>query len=162
DFVVDQRVVVFLGAQGPTIPHVVGFNQGVFRIVRAQDDSGWLVTPPPNVPGVVAVRVVRGDTSRRPVPLADFEQRVRTLAGRARGGGWGAVGGRDFGRGGAVAPVVASAARPALGYQESSVAAGGRGVTLRWPRATVPSAISNPSVPNATPADFRGAAGRAF
>lgn len=84
DFVVDQRVVVFLGAQGPTIPHVVGFNQGVFRIVRAQDDSGWLVTPPPNVPGVVAVRVVRGDTSRRPVPLADFEQRVRTLAGAAR------------------------------------------------------------------------------
>src|SRR5712692_336035 len=28
-FAVDQRVVVFLGAHGPTVTHEVGFNQGV-------------------------------------------------------------------------------------------------------------------------------------
>ena len=83
DFVVDQRVVVFLGAHGPTVPHIVGFNQGVFRVVRAADDS-WVVSPPPAVAGAAAVRVVRGDPARRPVPLADFEQQVRTLAGAAR------------------------------------------------------------------------------
>jgi hypothetical protein len=84
DFLIDQRVVVFLGANGPTVPHIVGFNQGVFRVVRAPDDSGWLVAPPPNVAGAANVRVVRGDVTRRPVPLADFEQRVRALAGAAR------------------------------------------------------------------------------
>jgi len=84
DFVVDQRVVVFLGAHGPTVPYIVGFNQGLYRVVRAPDGSGWLVTPPPNVAGTTAVRVVRGDPTRRPVPLADFEQRVRALAGAPR------------------------------------------------------------------------------
>jgi len=83
DFAVDQRVVVFLGAHGPTVPHIVGFNQGVFRVVRAADDS-WVVSPPPAVAGAAAGRVVRGDPARRPVPLADFEQQVRTLAGAAR------------------------------------------------------------------------------
>src|SRR5262249_30014655 len=84
DFAVEQRVVVFLGAHGPTVPHIVGFNQGVFRIPRAQDDSGWTVAPPPNVAGPTTIRIVRGDASRRPVPLAEFEQQVRTLAGAGR------------------------------------------------------------------------------
>jgi hypothetical protein len=85
EFAVDQQVVVFLGAHGPTVPHVVGFNQGVFRLVRAADNSGWLVTPPANLPAAAgSVRVIRGDLNRRPLPLADFEQRVRALAGGAR------------------------------------------------------------------------------
>src|SRR3954465_6559529 len=46
EFVVDQRVLVFLGAQGPAVPHVLGLSQGVFRLARAADDSGWLVTSP--------------------------------------------------------------------------------------------------------------------
>jgi hypothetical protein len=84
-FIVDQRVVVFLGAHGPTVPHVVGFNQGVYRVVRATDNSGWIVTPPANGPAAAgSVAIVRGDVNRRPLPLADFEQRVRALAGGAR------------------------------------------------------------------------------
>lgn len=85
EFAVDQRVVVFLGAFGPSVPHIVGFNQGVFRVIGAPNGSGWLVTPPANIPAAGAsVRIVRGDPNRRPLPLADFEQKVRALAGGAR------------------------------------------------------------------------------
>ena len=85
-FAVDQRVVVFLGARGPSVPYVLGLSQGVFRVVRALDNSGWFVTPPAILPAVAgtAGSVVRGDPSRRALPLADFEQRVRTLAGGPR------------------------------------------------------------------------------
>src|SRR5471032_1455956 len=34
-FAVDEHVVVFLGARGPSVLHLVGFSQGVFRVVRA-------------------------------------------------------------------------------------------------------------------------------
>jgi hypothetical protein len=84
EFAVDQHVVVFLGAHGPSVPHVLGLNQGVFRLSRAADNSGWLVTSPVLMPGTGTVRLVRGDPSRRAVALGDFEQTVRTLAGRAR------------------------------------------------------------------------------
>ena len=82
---VDQRVVVFLGARGPSVPFVLGMSQGVFRVARATDNSGWLVTSPVLLPATGgAVRVVRGDASRRAMPLGDFEQTVRTLAGGAK------------------------------------------------------------------------------
>jgi hypothetical protein len=84
EFAVDQRVVVFLGARGPSVPYVIGLNQGVFRVVPADGGSGWLVTPPPMMPVAAPARVVRGDPARRPVPLADFEQRVRALAEGAK------------------------------------------------------------------------------
>ena len=84
-FAVDQRVIVFLGARGPSVPYVLGLSQGVFRVVRGLDNSGWSVTPPAILPAVAgagaAGPVVRGDPSRRALALADFEQRVRALAG---------------------------------------------------------------------------------
>jgi hypothetical protein len=83
-FTVDERVVVFLGARGPSVPYVLGLSQGVFRLVRTDDRSGWLVTTPVLLPaGAGAMRIVRGDPSRAALPLADFEQQVRTLAGGA-------------------------------------------------------------------------------
>lgn len=78
-FSVGQRVIVFLGWQGPSYPYLIGFSQGVYRI---QSDSAgvWRVTPPPiPVPSSRAVAVVRGDPARRPLALAEFEQRVRAL-----------------------------------------------------------------------------------
>ena len=87
EFAIDQHVVVFLGARGPTVPYVLGFSQGVFRLVRAADDSGWMVTPPtifPAATGSAAVSIVRGDPSRRAMRLNDFEQRVRLLGAVAR------------------------------------------------------------------------------
>jgi hypothetical protein len=83
-FAVDQRVVVFLGARGPSVPHLLGMSQGVYRVARAADNSGWLVTSPVLLPGAVTARVVRGDPSRRALALGDFEQTVRALAGAAK------------------------------------------------------------------------------
>lgn len=83
EFAIDERIVVFLGADGPSVPHVLGLNQGVFRVVQAS--GGWVVTPPSTVPPISgSVRIVRGDSSRRPMALADFEQRVRALAAGPR------------------------------------------------------------------------------
>ena len=83
EFVVDERVVVFLGTQGPSVPFVLGFNQGVFRVVAAADHSGSVVTPPPIMPAspdAGAVAIVRGDRSRRALALDEFEQRVGALS----------------------------------------------------------------------------------
>jgi hypothetical protein len=82
EFAVGERVIVFLGANGPSIPYVVGLNQGLFRLTPSGQQ--WLVTPPPVLPTARPVRVVRGDLTRTPTPLAQFEQRVRTLVGNAR------------------------------------------------------------------------------
>jgi len=85
EFAVDERVVVFLGARGPSIPYVVGFNQGVYRVVRSGDGSTLLVTPPAILPIASGTTpIVRGDPNRRPLPLVDFEQRVRALVGGGR------------------------------------------------------------------------------
>ena len=84
EFAVDERVVVFLGARGPSVPYVLGLSQGVFRVVRAGDNSGWFVKSPAMLPAAGAVPIVRGDLSRSALPLDDFEQRVGALAGGAK------------------------------------------------------------------------------
>jgi hypothetical protein len=78
-FAAGQRVIVFLGSRGPTIPYVLGMSQGVFRLVQASPTE-WLVTPPPVVPGPDGP-IVRGNLTLRPAPLDDFERQVRMLAG---------------------------------------------------------------------------------
>ena len=77
-FVKGERVVVFLGTRGPSIPFVLGFNQGVFRVTA---DRAELVTPPAVLPAAAGRRIVRGDPSRRPMPLPEFERTVRELVG---------------------------------------------------------------------------------
>jgi hypothetical protein len=81
-FSVGQRVVVFLGANGPQVPFILGLNQGVYR-VNITDAGEVLVSPPPIMPGVTGP-VVRGSAAQRPAPLATFEREIRTLAGGAR------------------------------------------------------------------------------
>lgn len=83
-FALDERVVVFLGAQGPSIPHVLGLSQGVFRVAQAGDRDRWMVTPAPFGPSTATVRLARGDANRRPLPLAVFERRVAALVAGAR------------------------------------------------------------------------------
>ena len=82
ELAINQRIVVFLGARGPSVPHVLGLSQGVFHVSRAADNSGWLVTSPVMMPATAGdVRVVRGDPARRALALDQFEQTVRSLAG---------------------------------------------------------------------------------
>jgi hypothetical protein len=78
-----QQVIVFLGAAAPALPYVLGLGQGVFRV--APGGSGFVVTPSAVLPqpGPPAP-IVRGDPSRRPMALAEFEQRVRALAEEGR------------------------------------------------------------------------------
>lgn len=80
-FVVGQRVIVFLGARGPMVPFVLGFNQGVYRLVQ-QANGQTAVVPPPVLPS--AGPMVRGSASRAPSSLEVFERDVRGLleAGR--------------------------------------------------------------------------------
>ena len=85
EFVTGQRIVVFLGWHGPSFPYVLGLSQGLFRVVTDADGAQPLVIPPPTVsPYRGAARIVRGDTTRRPMRLAEFEQRIRALAGESR------------------------------------------------------------------------------
>jgi hypothetical protein len=84
EFAVDQRVVVFLGARGPAVPFVLGLSQGVFRLAPTARGRGWIVSPPAMMPVTEATTLRRGDSSRRRVPLVEFERRVRALAGGAR------------------------------------------------------------------------------
>jgi hypothetical protein len=79
EFERDQRVIVFLGHTGPSLPFVLGLGQGVYRVVRS--GTGWVVTPPALIATATPTRVVRGDPARRPLEIAAFEQQVRALAG---------------------------------------------------------------------------------
>ena len=79
-FTVGQHVIVFLGWRPPDYPYLVGFSQGVFKVVADRDGLGLVVIPPPIVrSGTQAVPITRGDLARRPLPLAAFEQHVRDL-----------------------------------------------------------------------------------
>lgn len=77
-FVKGERIIVFLGAHGPSIPFILGFNQGVFRVTA---DQAALVTPPAVLPSASGGRIVRGDPSRRAMPLPEFARTVRELVG---------------------------------------------------------------------------------
>jgi hypothetical protein len=73
-----DEIVVFLNAQGPTIPWISGLNQGVFRV--AESAFGVKVV----VPGVSlqpgeAPRIVRGDPARQRVGLQAFTDQVKAL-----------------------------------------------------------------------------------
>ena len=81
-FAIGQRAIVFLGARGPSVPYLVGFSQGVFRIVAAADGSP-VVMPPPVMP-TVSGPIVRGSAARQPAPLAAFERDLRALVAGGR------------------------------------------------------------------------------
>lgn len=81
-----EEVVLFLKAQGPTVPQIFGLNQGVFR-VRVDERSGRrLVTQPiVTAKGNAPEPVVRGARERRPLALEQFAAQIQTmLSGPAR------------------------------------------------------------------------------
>jgi len=82
EFSPDEQVVVFLGYQGPSLPHVLGLSQGVYRVALA--GGQWVVTPPAIVDAGQPQRLVRGDPGRRPWTLGVFEREVRALVDGSR------------------------------------------------------------------------------
>lgn len=78
-----DEVVLFLGADGPSFPYIVGLSQGVFRIAAdAQTGEKRVLTPPTEASLNGNERpqsVIRGDPNRRPMPVAQFISAVRAV-----------------------------------------------------------------------------------
>ena len=82
-----EEAVLFLSAQGPSVAHVFGLSQGVFR-VRVDPRTGSRVVLPPVVTaaGEAAQAVTRGAPDRTPLPLDSFAQTVRAAMARPESG----------------------------------------------------------------------------
>ncbi len=75
-----DEVVLFLSARDLSSPYLFGLGQGVFRVSGTGDSGGRFVTPIPLLslsPG--AQRIVRGDPSRRALPLRDFSRLILSI-----------------------------------------------------------------------------------
>ncbi len=73
-----EEVVLFLGAEAPALPYLIGLGQGVFRVQRDARTGATSVTPPALLAGPArSVRVVRGDPSRRAMSVQQFADAVR-------------------------------------------------------------------------------------
>jgi hypothetical protein len=87
EFRAGDEVVIFLTSEGPSVPHVFGLSQGVFRVRRQLRSGRRLVVPPALMAASdTPQRVTRGAAARRPVPLDAFGAQVRAAmnAGGAR------------------------------------------------------------------------------
>jgi hypothetical protein len=81
-FSVGEEVVLLLSARGPSIPYVLGLNQGVFRVVTDPVTGARRVTPTPLVDeGADWKPVVRGDPARQSLLLTDFARQVQRIRG---------------------------------------------------------------------------------
>ncbi|MBE3071997.1 MAG: hypothetical protein IMZ67_03400 [Acidobacteria bacterium] len=79
-----DEVVLFLDADGPALPHLVGFSQGVLRIVRDRlTGRAMVLAPPADAAGTAPQAVTRGDASRTPAAIDAFAARVRAMVAAA-------------------------------------------------------------------------------
>ena len=76
-FVRGDLAVLFLTARGPRLPVTTGFTQGIYRVTRDASSGAALVAPP--VVEAAGQQSVRGDSRRKPVPMATFEDAVRAV-----------------------------------------------------------------------------------
>ena len=75
-----EEVVLFLGAEPPALPYVIGLGQGVFRVQRDLRTGATSVTPPALLADSTrTVRVQRGDPSRGAMSVQQFADTVRHL-----------------------------------------------------------------------------------
>jgi hypothetical protein len=71
-------VVAFLGSHGPAMPTLIGFTQGLFRVVVDGQSGRTHVTPPP-LKASAAGRIVRGAADRRSLTVDAFAAEVRAV-----------------------------------------------------------------------------------
>ncbi|MGH9146916.1 MAG: hypothetical protein ACRD1Q_09415 [Vicinamibacterales bacterium] len=80
NFVPGDEVVLLLGSRGPSVPYVLGLSQGVYRVTGDPISGERRVMPTPvRGEGNEWTRVVRGDSSRRPILLTDFASSVQAI-----------------------------------------------------------------------------------
>jgi len=86
EFRVGEEVMLFLSAAGPSIAHVFGLNQGVYRVrVDARTGRRLVVPPVLTASSDAPQAVTRGDQSRQPLPLDSFAASVRSAMARTGG-----------------------------------------------------------------------------
>ena len=81
-----EEAVLFLRASGPSIAHIFGLSQGLYRVqVDARTGQRTVIPPVLIANGNEAQTIVRGDTRRRQLSLDEFAATVRqTMSGWAR------------------------------------------------------------------------------
>ena len=86
EFRAGEEAVLFLSAQGPSVAHVFGLSQGVFRVrVDARTGNRLVVPPVLMAAGDEVEAVTRGAADRVPLPLESFASTVRSAMAAARG-----------------------------------------------------------------------------
>ena len=81
-----EEAVLFLSGSGPAVAHIFGLSQGLYRVkVDARTGQRTVVPPVLMADGDATQSIVRGDTSRRQLPLDEFAATVRqAMSGGAR------------------------------------------------------------------------------
>jgi hypothetical protein len=76
-----DEVVLFLKHAGPSYAYIIGLSQGAFRVVADARTGRRMVTTPivMGKGGAEPERVVRGDVTRRPLPIEAFRDAVRQV-----------------------------------------------------------------------------------
>ena len=73
-----EEAILFLSASGPSIAHIFGLSQGLFRVKLDTRSGRRMVVPPVLMSnGDVAETVTRGDSKRRQLSLDEFAATVR-------------------------------------------------------------------------------------
>lgn len=79
EFLPGEEAVLFLRAEGPSVAHVFGLSQGVFRVrVDSRTGQRTVMAPVLLAQSDAAERVTRGALERRPLPLGTFAATVRS------------------------------------------------------------------------------------
>jgi hypothetical protein len=81
EFQEGDEVVLFLKHSGPSYPYIIGLSQGAFRVVADPRTGRRMVTTPVvmGTGGDEPERIVRGDATRKPLPIDAFRNAVRQI-----------------------------------------------------------------------------------
>jgi hypothetical protein len=85
-FQAGEEAVLFLSASGPSIAHIFGLSQGLYRVkVDSRTGRRMVVPPVLTADSDAAQTIVRGDRNRRQLSLDEFAATVRqAMSGGAR------------------------------------------------------------------------------
>jgi hypothetical protein len=87
EFQEGDEVVLFLKSSAPSYPYIIGLSQGAFRVVVDARSGRRMVTTPVVMGkgGDDPQPIVRGDATRKPMPIAAFREAVRLVISQSAG-----------------------------------------------------------------------------